>query len=291
MSSVTQLGYLGITVSDQDAWEGYATGVLGLQATREGGSLLLRMDGQHHRFALDHGPEDDVAYVGWQVDSESAAREIAASLEAAGTPVSAGSSEAAERRHVQGLLELQDPDGHRVELFWGPETAPAGFASPKGIEAGFVTGSQGLGHLVLAAADMDRAMGFYTNLLGMRVSDYVSMGRMKLGFLHCNSRHHSLAFLEMPNARKQAHHFMLELGDMDEVGRTYDQVQDQGIRLLTTLGRHSNDHMTSFYMANPSSFGVEYGWGGRQVDDSCWQVEHLESGSLWGHRPVKAPVS
>jgi hypothetical protein len=43
-------------------------------------------------------------------------------------------------------------------------------------------------------------------------------------------------------------------------------------------------------MRNPSGFAVEYGWGAREIDDSCWQVmEYDDGGSLWGHKPVRAP--
>jgi hypothetical protein len=42
--------------------------------------------------------------------------------------------------------------------------------------------------------------------------------------------------------------------------------------------------MTSFYMRTPSGFDVEYGWGGREVDDAVWQVETLHSTSIWGHQ-------
>jgi hypothetical protein len=54
------------------------------------------------------------------------------------------------------------------------------------------------------------------------------------------------------------------------------------------LGRHTNDHMTSFYLKTPSGFDVEYGWGARTVDDATWQVQRHEKGSIWGHRPVAA---
>jgi len=54
MMSVTQLGYLGIGVSDLAAWEQFATQTLGLQANvrDEDGTLFLKMDEYHHRFAL-----------------------------------------------------------------------------------------------------------------------------------------------------------------------------------------------------------------------------------------------
>ena len=39
-------------------------------------------------------------------------------------------------------------------------------------------------------------------------------------------------------------------------------------------------------------FAVEYGWGGRTIDDRTWQVEHYDSvESLWAHRNSKAMVA
>ena len=52
----------------------------------------------------------------------------------------------------------------------------------------------------------------------------------------------------------------------------------------TTLGRHVNDHMTSFYSWSPSKFLFEYGWGGRSIDPDTWTAhERTEGPSLWGH--------
>jgi hypothetical protein len=30
---------------------------------------------------------------------------------------------------------------------------------------------------------------------------------------------------------------------------------------------------------------VEYGWGGRLVDDATWIVQRHDRGTLWGHKP------
>ena len=45
-SRVTQLGYLGLDVSDMAAWESYANGILGLQSRGQDtdGTLLLKVD-------------------------------------------------------------------------------------------------------------------------------------------------------------------------------------------------------------------------------------------------------
>jgi hypothetical protein len=43
--------------------------------------------------------------------------------------------------------------------------------------------------------------------------------------------------------------------------------------------------MVSFYVMTPSGFEVEYGWGGRLVDDATWIVQRHDRGTLWGHKP------
>lgn len=93
-----------------------------------------------------------------------------------------------------------------------------------------------------------------------------------MAFFHCNPRHHTLAFYAA-RAPKQLQHFMLQLTSSDDVGATFDLGQGRGMPIARGLGRYTNDHMVSFYLRTPSGFEVEYGWGGRTVDDSLWQVQ------------------
>ena len=46
--------------------------------------------------------------------------------------------------------------------------------------------------------------------------------------------------------------------------------------------------MMSFYMTNPSGFGIEYGWGGRLIDDDTWQVTKYAGASIWWSQPAPA---
>ena len=104
MASVTQLGYLGIGVSDLARWEHFATNVLGLEVNGADadGSMFLRMDEYHHRFILQPGGADDLAFVGWEVRDQAALNEVAARLRADGVEVTrgdaAGSARAARGR-------------------------------------------------------------------------------------------------------------------------------------------------------------------------------------------------
>ena len=45
-------------------------------------------------------------------------------------------------------------------------------------------------------------------------------------------------------------------------------------------------------MINPSNFAIEYGWGGRTLNDTTWQVEHYTSAdSIWGHPELRNMVA
>ena len=86
------------------------------------------------------------------------------------------------------------------------------------------------------------------------------------------------------------HHLMVELFSLDDVGQCYDIALTQEDRVSVTLGRHTNDFMTSFYAKTPSSFMIECGWGGREIDPATWQPVEMHDGpSLWGHERVWLP--
>ena len=293
MERVTQLGYLGIGVSDVDAWKQFAAHTLGLQVhdPDSDGTVFLKMDEYHHRFALRANGHNDIDYVGWEVADEHALSALRGQLEGAGVALQAGSADLAAQRRVVDLIVFDDPDGVRTEVFYGPlVNYDRPFASPRAI-SGFETGTQGLGHIVLAVADVERSIHFYRDVLGMRISDFVQTSRLapagstsrRMAFFHCNPRHHSVAFLGA-SITPRLRHFMLQTQSLDDVGSTYTLCQDQGVPINRTLGRHTNDHMVSFYMESPSGFEVEYGWGARTVDDSTWQVQQHTTGSMWGHR-------
>ncbi len=295
MTGVTQLGYLGIGVRDVVGWEQFATEVLGLAVSDRDadGSLFLRMDEYHHRFVVHPTGKDDVAYIGWEVATEEAMAAMADQLRRAGVKVQQGTTAEADARRVAGLITFADPNGIASEVFYGPlVTFENPFHSPRPI-SGFKAGALGLGHFVLVVDDLERSLRFYRDVLGMRVSDLVQVEvapgvKTRFAFFHCNPRHHTLAFGVLPQkAAQRLRHFMVQLQSLDDVGATYYLCQEKGL-ISRTLGRHTNDHMVSFYMRSPSGFEVEYGWGAREVDDRTWQVQMHTAGSIWGHRRVEA---
>ena len=295
--SVRALGYLGIGVKDLKSWETFVTGILGMQIGSRGadGTLYLRMDEWHHRIVVHPDGPDDITFLGWELDGEQALNALAETLRAAGIAYVTGDAAACRERSVGGFIACDDPAGIRAEFFWGPLVQrPQAFNSPRGI-AGFHTGDEGVGHVVLAVPDAAAMMAFYRDLLGFRISDYIEFspaGRpVTMAFLHCNPRHHSLAFMQAPAAPKKLQHFMVEVNTLDDVGRTYTLCEREDVPIALTLGRHVNDDMFSFYVVSPSGFTVEYGYGGRSVDDANWQVQYYDATSVWGHKRLIAATA
>ena len=176
----------------------------------------------------------------------------------------------------------------RVEIYYGPtERHETPFTSVAGV-SGFVTGEEGIGHVVMTTPDIAGTRAFYQDILGFRLSDIIRMsagpGRsIDMEFYHCNPRHHTLALVPVA-APKRLHHFMLQVNTLDEVGFALERAEAAGATITATLGRHTNDHMVSFYARTPSGFEVEYGYGARTVDEATWRVARHDAPSSWGHK-------
>lgn len=290
---VIGLGYFGIGASDLTAWRAYADEILGCHVDDgPDGSLRVRLDRREWRIQIDSSGEDDLSFVGWEADGAASFAAAVARLRDGGVQVDEDAALAA-KRGVRGLARFTDPGGVRSELFWGAtERGDLPLILPTGCK-GFVTGEQGLGHLVFSTTDPQALHDFYVDLMGFRISDYIYDTRMgpdkpiEVTFLHGNARHHSLAWAALP-APKKLLHFMLQTETLDDVGFALDRVQARGVPLSLALGRHVNDHMVSFYAWTPSGFEVEYGWGARTVEEG-WSVVRHDRISDWGHQMINPP--
>ncbi len=278
---IVALGYVGIQATKPEAWAAFGPNILGLPvADQRDGTLFLRMDERSYRLAIHRGDQDGLAYMGWEVPTLAALDQAERQLDASGVETRRGTEEECQARQVRALVHCNDPAGQNLELFCGQTTAAYAFLPARPV-SGFVTGDMGLGHVVVSIPDFAAAVSFYVDLLGFRVSDF--MGN-RMAFFHVNPRHHSLAVGQL--GRPGLNHIMVEVQSLDDVGRTYDLCLSKGIEISRSIGRHSNDQMVSFYMESPSGFGIEYGWGGRRVDDATWVVQQISTGSFWGHHPV-----
>ncbi len=281
MSYLVALGYIGISSGLAEDWISLASRKIGMQlseSTRR--RHVFRMDDRKQRLFIDEGAEEGVSCYGWEAADAASIDRLGADLESHGIAVAAMTRSLCDNRRVSGGIVFQDPAGNRLEAFWGPEIASDPFLPGRTI-SGFRTGPLGLGHAVLMVPDAAAARTFYRDVLGFSLSDYV-LTPFEIYFYHINPRHHTLALYQ--SDKRQVHHLMVEMMSLDDVGQTYDLALLDEDQIGVSFGRHTNDHMTSFYWNTPSKFMLECGWGGLSLDPATHQASELVHGpSLWGH--------
>jgi 3,4-dihydroxy-9,10-secoandrosta-1,3,5(10)-triene-9,17-dione 4,5-dioxygenase len=295
---VRSLGYIWIESTDPSKWLSYGTEVLGLMnapGMPDDGNVYLKMDERPYRLSIYKGETDRLALCGWELKDEADFEQAKSDLSTSGVNFEELTAEQVQLRRVRAAIRLQVPSGNTLELYWGADLDYAKFISPRGIE-GFETGfcgDMGLGHAVLPCAKLKETYAFYKELLGFgdtdrmhfKFSDDPADPGQGLHFMHVNNpRHHSLALYEDANNPVGCVHLMLEVLDVDEVGYCMDRVAEREIPIVSSLGRHTNDRMLSFYMATPTGFALEFGTGGLQMNWEEYTPTVTTLPSIWGHK-------
>ena len=287
------LAYLRIEATDVAAWREFGLKVLGMVEGKGANpeALYLRMDDFPARLVIVPSERDHLGASGWETANAAELDDIRARLDDAGVPYKEGTAEELAERRVDELISFEDPAGSRLEVFHGVALEHRRVVSPYGHT--FVTGEQGLGHVVLSTTDDEASLRFYRDVLGFRLRDSMRLPPEMVGrpadgkpswlrFFGCNPRHHSLAFLPLPTPTGIVH-LMIEVENADDVGLCHDRALRRKVPMSATLGRHVNDLMLSFYMKTPGGFDIEFGCEGRTVDDESWIARESTAVSLWRH--------
>ncbi|AYJ87084.1 glyoxalase [Sphingomonas paeninsulae] len=291
--AVRSLAYIRVQSRDLSAWSRFAETVVGAAATMDddGKRLLLRIDARPWRFRIELADTDRYLCAGLECAGEADYLAVLDRVRNAGVTITDGDPVGTRERHVQAFASFNDPAGNAIELCWGNTIAGTPFVSPIGVPS-FVTGEMGFGHVVLPTDKYIETRAFYKDLLGFGDSDemrvYFPGGPEKglgMSFMHAaGPRHHAVAVGEFP-APSGLIHTMVEVPSVDDVGLAYDRALAAGVHISSTIGRHTNDKMLSFYMRTPSGFDIEYGCDGQQFPD--WSVvtpTFTIKEDLWGHK-------
>ena len=205
-------------------------------------------------------PPNDLAYLGWAVAGPGALADAAASLEAAGIDVQPATATRRRTRAVDAIAWFTDPFGFRHELSHGQRQRPSR------------SSRAGRWHRVRHRRRRP----------GPRRADRARPGRGR-ALLHRRawasgcptpSRTASASASSTATAATTASRSprcpawsgcttsCSRSASLDDVGAASTSSTSASIPLAMTLGRHTNDRMTSFYVRTPSGFEIEYGYGG-----------------------------
>ncbi|MER7015257.1 VOC family protein [Saccharopolyspora sp. NPDC000359] len=291
MPQIRGLGYLTVQTQDLPRWRELTVDALGFQEATgpNPDGLHLRMDERAARLVVLPGDADKVLAVGWEVRDQFALAEVSRAVEAAGTAVRTLSQAECDERRVEAAITFEDPSGTPLEVFFGPVLDHSPLLTKHAHE--FVTGEQGMGHVVLPTTCPDETVEFYTEVLGFLPRGAIRLGGpatdappRRVRFMGVNQRHHSLAVCPAPHGEPPGLvHLMVEADGIDAVGRALDEVNRRGFSLSSTLGRHTNDKMISFYVRAPGGWDIEYGCDGMLVDETSYTAEEITADSYWGH--------
>ncbi|MBT5187859.1 MAG: glyoxalase [Kordiimonadaceae bacterium] len=149
-----------------------------------------------------------------------------------------------------------------------------------------------LGHIVLKVQDIKKSVAFYTDVVGLEVSDWINDHMV---FMRAGSDHHDMALLQLPPGATPApeghypsvEHFSYQLADLKEMEQALTMLQERGIEIDRGLGKHGPGENTFLVFKDPDGNNVEFYTDMRQIDEehpyeaSVWDGNVLETFDQW----------
>lgn len=122
-----------------------------------------------------------------------------------------------------------------------------------------------LGHMVLMVRDIQKSCTFYTEVLGLEVSDWIGENMV---FLRAGSDHHDLALAQLPAdspdlndlprySRPGLEHFSYLIDSEEEMERSVRVLQAHNIEIVRGIGRHGPGNNLFLVFKDPDGNNVE----------------------------------
>ena len=294
---IRSLQHVALCVPDLGAGRAFYT-AMGLEPRDEGDQVVFRCAGRDQdQVRLVAGDNKTIAWVCWGTRAEEIDA-MARRLEGAGVALAS----VPEGADPDGIW-FRDPDGILVNVKVADEAPqvrpPVEINNPgqpyvrlarrgapnRDIDAR----PRRLGHLLAFTTDIDRQVAFYTEILGMKLSDRI--GDDVAAFLRCggDSDHHTLAL-----ATSEAvglHHLSWEMGNLDQLQICAERMLAAGYVDGWGLGRHVYGSNYFHYVRDPWMGLNEFYWDIDFIpEDAEWEVEHAELSpealSQWATTPA-----
>lgn len=213
---------------------------------------------QHHVLRLERASVNALGAISFAVGTPREVDDAARQLEKLGIPVFLAPGFLEDAGGGYGV-QFIDPEGRLIEL--SADTFAVSSQEPAGRRAV----PRKIAHVVLNTTDIDRATAFYTEVLGMKISDW---SEHKMAFLRCNADHHSIAFNQAEWS--SVNHVAYEMESVDHFMRGIGSLKSHGISPKWGPGRHGPGDNTFSYFTDPANLVCEYTSEVAQIDEDSW---------------------
>ena len=286
---ISGLHHYALEVPDLEVAEGFLQD-FGLETAEKDGSLVATCPGRdQEQVRLVQAPAKRLHHVTFTLHPGSM-DSVAEALERAGTPViepPAGATEDGlwirdpDGTSVQLLDELQAPARPAAEVLVNMGGSRQRIGVAAWLEAAKDIAPQRLGHSLLFTAQPQQMTDFYTQVLGLRVSDTI---HGLVTFLNAGAGdHHVFGFIA--STHRGFHHASFEVPSIDAIAVGADRMRAKGRDAGWGIGRHTIG--SNFFHYNPDPWGSWIEWFSDidQIDD-CWVANDWEvPPHLWGAPP------
>ncbi|MEI7428134.1 MAG: VOC family protein [Betaproteobacteria bacterium] len=159
-----------------------------------------------------------------------------------------------------------------------------------------------LGHIVLAVRDIHQSVNFYTNVLGLQVSDWISD---QMVFLRSGTDHHDLALAQIPKdsvdindlprySRPGLEHFSYLVDSLKDIEDAVQFLKDNQIEIVRGIGKHGPGENCFLVFKDPDGNNVELYCEMEQIpldnprDPQVW-IRNIQSFDQWNFKKFVVP--
>ncbi|HEX2915635.1 MAG TPA: VOC family protein [Chloroflexia bacterium] len=267
---ITHLRHIALKAPDAPKLATFYQDIWGLKIVAEQAGVYYLRGVLPEQFILAIVPAErkGIDHIAFGLADKAAVDAAANELAAKGVPIHRSPAPLATPGGGYGFQAV-DPEGRCLEF--SSDVAPAGDQVwPAPVRPNKIS------HTVLNTADFEGITAFYTDILGLRISDW---SERQMVFLRCNTDHHSIAFNRAPHA--SLNHVAYELPDTDAVMRGIGTLKRAGVPAMWGPGRHGPGNNVFCYFQDAAGYVCEYTAEVQKIDEASHEPQ------VWERVPEK----
>ena len=299
---LAHLGHMELLTPKPDESLGFFINVMGMTETaRQGASVYLRGwdDYEHHSLKLTAAKTSGMQHMAFRTRSQQALERRVAALKRSGYDIGWVDGDLG---HGPAFI-CNDPDGHRVELYYEtewykapPELRPALKNQAQRFPARGINVRR-LDHLNRLAVDIKANRIFFENYLGCRLTEQIVMndGSEAGMWLTVSNKSYDFAYTrDHTGTRGRFHHITYAVDCREDVLRAADIFLENGVFIETGPHKHAVQQTFFLYVYEPGGNRVEVANAGARLilapdwKPIIWSEEERKRGQAWGLKTVES---